>query len=75
MTTGKAHDLARYRLAARLDGKPRANRHRMDWPCDLNHQPTYRNDAAEYFNAVDIADLLSERFHVQGPSSRTRTSL
>ena len=47
----------------------------MDWPCDLDHEPAYRNDATEYFNAVDIADLFSERFHGRGPSSRTRTRL
>jgi hypothetical protein len=73
MTAGKADDLARYRLATRLDGQPRADRHRMDRPCDLDHEPAYRNDATEYFNAVDIADSASAfmgggRHHGQGPT-------
>src|SRR5262249_2506415 len=42
---------------------------------DLDHQPAHRNDAAEYFDALDIADLFSERFHGRRPSSRTRTDL
>jgi hypothetical protein len=42
----------------------------MDRAGNLDHQSAHRDDAAEYFDTVDIADLFSESFHGRRPSLR-----
>jgi hypothetical protein len=37
----------------------------MDGAGDLDHQPAHLGDAALYVDAVDVADLLGERFHCE----------
>ena len=61
--TRKSHDLARNRLARRLNNDTRADRHRVQRPCDLDHQPAYADDAAVEDDTVEFADLLGESLH------------
>ena len=43
--------------------QPRADRHGVDRPRHLHHQPAHAGDAAVDLDAVEIGDLLGERFH------------
>jgi hypothetical protein len=51
--------------ATGLDHDPRADRHRMDGPRDLDHQPAHTHHPAIYIDAVDVADLFRERLHCE----------
>ena len=52
-------------VAAGLDHDPRADRHGMDRPRDLDHQPAHADHTAIDLDAVDIADLLRQRLHCE----------
>jgi hypothetical protein len=49
------------RSRSRGDHDTRADRHRMQQPGDLDHQPAHPNDAPANHDAVEFADLLGER--------------
>ena len=64
MAVGEADDLAGDRPADRgFDGQTRADRHGVDRPGDLDHQPAHADHAAIDLDAVDIDDLFGEGFH------------
>ncbi len=64
MGAGKADHLAGNAAAgAALDVEPRADRHGLDRPGHLDHQPAHADDAAVDFDAVDIGNLFGEGFH------------
>jgi hypothetical protein len=52
-------------IAAGVDHDARADRHRVNRTCDLDHQAAHADHAAIDIDAVDIADLLGQRLHCE----------
>src|ERR1019366_7392908 len=52
-------------IAAGIDHDAGADRHRVNRPCDLDHQAAHADHAAINVDAVDVADLLGERLHCE----------
>ena len=48
---------------AGLERQPRADRHGVDRPGDLDHQPAHADHAAVDLHAVEVGDLFGQRFH------------
>ncbi len=66
IVAGEADDLGRDEsVPAGLDHDAGADRHRMDGPGDLDHQPAHAHNTAIYIDAVDVADLFRERLHCE----------
>ena len=64
MATGKTHHLARDRRPdAGLDRQPRADRHGVDRPRHLHHQPAHADHAAIDLHAVEVGDLFGQGLH------------
>ena len=55
-----------------LDGEPGADRHGLDGPGDLHHQPAHADHAAVDLDAVEVGDLLGQGFHFSSPASAPR---
>ena len=62
-TTSQGMARPRLRLA-RLDGEPGADRHGVDRPCHLDHQPAHADDAAIDFDAVEVGELFGKGFQI-----------
>ena len=52
-----------YARPAGLDDDPRADRHGVDRPRDLDHQAAHADDAAVDLDPVEFGDLLGQRLH------------
>ena len=60
---------------AGLDHDAGADRHGVDGPGGLDHQAAHRDDAAVDLDAVELVDLVGERFHAAFRSIRARRRL
>ena len=70
VVAGEADHLARDEtVRAGLDHHPRADRHGVDGPGDLDHQPAHADDPAINVDGIDVGDLLGERLHCENLKS------
>src|ERR671915_438771 len=52
--------IARTPSSSGLDHHPCADRHRVNGPCDLDHQTAHADDPAINVDGIDVGDLLGE---------------